>query len=153
MKKVLMAFWLSMFLVVSLAGTSFSQQASLDKILQIERKIWTAIQTKKLDDALPHLDKTYTAFESAAQRRFDSVETHKRFLLDVLKDNIIDRWKILDPKLQDYGNTAVLTYLGHDSGKNQDEPYEHIWKVTAVYVKRTSGWKIAHYHWSLVSEQ
>ncbi len=167
MKRAWTAWWLSMFLLVSLAGFSFSQGASkeevseppapkrgiLEVLLKIERNIWTALQNKKLDDAFAYLDKTYTGFESEVQRRFDSPDEHYRYAVESLKDVTIDTWEIVNPKAQVYGNTVILTYLGQDSGKEENKPYEHIWKVTAVYVKGKEGWKIAHYHWSLDSEQ
>ena len=100
MKRAWTAWWLSMFLLVSLAGFSYSQGASkeevseppapkrgiLEVLLKIERNIWTAIQNKKLEDAFPYLDKTYTGFESEVQRRFDSPDEHYRYAVESLKD-------------------------------------------------------------------
>ena len=157
MRKAWFAFWLSMPLVLSAAAPPFAQQEVkanvLDDLLRIESRIWTALQTKKLDGALPFLDKTYTGFESEVPGRFDNAEEHYRHQLAALKDVTVHTWEILNPRVQDYGNTAVLTYLGHDTGEDEGEPYEHVWKVTSVYVKRDGGWKIAHYHWSLDTEQ
>ncbi len=157
MKRTWTVLWLSKFLVVSLTGLSFSQQVPnegiLKELLKFERRIWVALETRHLDTVLPILDTAYTGFESEVAKRFNSPQEHQRYRLEALKDVSIDTWEILNPRVQVYGNAAILTYFGHDSGKTKEGPYDHLWKVTAVYFKGKGGWKIVHYHWSLDSDQ
>lgn len=57
----------------------------------------------------------------------------------------IDRYELLNPTVQVYRDTAVLTYnyVGYVSGQ------PHRWNCTQVYCKRRGKWWIVHTHWSI----
>ncbi len=56
-------------------------------------------------------------------------------------------FEMIEPRVQDYGDTAVLTY---NFVSRVGEKRELRWNCTEVYRRATLGWKIAHTHWSLI---
>ncbi len=66
-------------------------------------------------------------------------------------DQLVEHWKIIDyqilnPHIQVYGNTAVLTYNESISGTYDGVPSTYTGKVTMVYVKQGDTWRGVHYH-------
>lgn len=62
--------------------------------------------------------------------------------------------KILDfqmhnPHVQVYGDVAILTYGASMAGSFNGQPMQHTSKVTAVYAKQGSTWRMVHGHESL----
>ncbi|MDH7600279.1 MAG: nuclear transport factor 2 family protein [Sedimentisphaerales bacterium] len=57
----------------------------------------------------------------------------------------IDQYELLNPTVQVYGNTAILTYnyVGHVGSQG------YKWNCTQVYCKRRGKWWIVHTHWSI----
>jgi hypothetical protein len=58
--------------------------------------------------------------------------------------------EIINPKVINYGNTAVLSYKYHSKvidslGETIRETY---WNSTEVYFLKSKKWKIIHTHWS-----
>jgi len=69
---------------------------------------------------------------------------------------IMERWRLADIKMEDprvqvYGNVALLTYVESVSGSWDGKPSRYQGKVTMVYVKQNGVWRGAHYHESLVA--
>jgi ketosteroid isomerase-like protein len=59
--------------------------------------------------------------------------------------------QIVDPVVQTYGDTAVLTYYGASSVKQKDGKLEAMTsKITRVYVKQGGRWQNVHSHLSPV---
>jgi ketosteroid isomerase-like protein len=56
----------------------------------------------------------------------------------------------VDPKVQVYGDVAVLTLRYHPSGA--DGTPLQAWKATSVYRRAGGEWLRVHAHWSMVKE-
>ena len=68
---------------------------------------------------------------------------------------LTDRYEMLDPAVQVFGDAAVLSFRLISYRKREDgteQPLVH-WNSTEVYRKGADGWKIAHTHWSLVKPE
>jgi len=55
-------------------------------------------------------------------------------------------FELIDPKVQEWSDTAVLTFVftyhgGRDDGKR--------WNCVEVYRRTPRGWRIMHTHWSI----
>ncbi len=59
--------------------------------------------------------------------------------------------KILHPKVQVWGDTAVLTFR-YDSTLDKSRRVIR-WNATEVYRRTKAGWHIVHTHWALLKEQ
>ena len=71
-------------------------------------------------------------------------------------EQLVERWRIVDfqmysPRVQLYGDVAVLTYTESVEGKYNGQPVSYTGKVTMVYVKQGSTWRAVHYHESMNS--
>jgi ketosteroid isomerase-like protein len=63
--------------------------------------------------------------------------------------------EFIDPKVEFFGKTAVLTYNYRsrvlDTGGT--EISQMLWNTTEVYFKRAADWQIVHTHWSFVNHR
>jgi len=62
-----------------------------------------------------------------------------------------EQWKIVDfqmynPRVQLYGEVAILTYTEAVTGISNGQPSSYTGKVTMVYVKQDGTWRGVHYH-------
>jgi ketosteroid isomerase-like protein len=56
----------------------------------------------------------------------------------------IDRFELIDPRVQLSGDLAVLTFRFDSHGSEGALR----WNTTEVYQKGPAGWKIIHIHWA-----
>lgn len=83
-----------------------------------------------------------------AQSRVDGIEAMRAYFT-ALKGRIPPhKYEIVDPKVQLYGETAILT-LRYNASAADGKPLAR-WKATSVYRRIGSEWRIVHAHWSLV---
>ena len=65
---------------------------------------------------------------------------------EVFKFNDVQMY---NPRVQVYGDTAVLTYNSSVSGSMGGQPINYTAKVTTVYVKQGNTWRVVHAHESM----
>jgi ketosteroid isomerase-like protein len=60
------------------------------------------------------------------------------------------RYEMIDPKIQDYGDVALLTYNLTNYGKISGGPETVLarWNASQIYARVGGTWKIVHTHWS-----
>lgn len=58
-------------------------------------------------------------------------------------------WQMYNPRVQLYGDTAVLTYNSSISATFAGQPVNYTAKVTSVYVKQGNAWRVVHGHESM----
>ena len=66
-------------------------------------------------------------------------------------EQYVEMFKINDvqmynPRVQVYGDTAILTYNSAFSGSMGGQPVSYTGKVTTVYVKQGNTWRVVHSH-------
>lgn len=148
---------LALCLIVSVSCSTPTQKGevlvSTEEIIGLERAAldrWV-----KLDPegylGLYASDVTY--FDPNLEKRADGLE-RMRALLEPIKQltvTIADaRYEMTDPKVQQHGEIAVLTYNLTNYGKLSGGPETLLarWNSTAVYTRIGREWKIVHSHWS-----
>jgi hypothetical protein len=84
-------------------------------------------------------------FDPFLDHRLDGLEALTRYYEAARGKVQIDRYELINPKVQLYGNTAVLTfnYVSY-SGQTQSR-----WNCTEVYCCRDRQWRIIQTHWSI----
>ncbi len=87
----------------------------------------------------------------AAQMRLDSIEEIRNYLTSLNGKIPSHSYEIVDPKIQVYGNIAILT-LQYHSTMPDNEPGPP-WKATSVYRLTEGKWQVVHAHWSLMKKQ
>ena len=58
-------------------------------------------------------------------------------------------FQMYNPRVQVYGDTAVLTYNSSVSATMGGQPMSYTAKVTSVYVKQGNTWRVVHAHESM----
>jgi len=129
----------------------------------------TAVGTPSQDVANQIIAREKAAFE-AWQRKdkafyadywaddFTEFLPHSPYLATDPKANLLprfeqlaERWKIVDfqmynPRVQVYGDVAVLTYTESVEGRSDGQPISYTGKATMVYFKQGATWRGVHYH-------
>jgi len=95
-----------------------------------------------------------TYFDPATQRRLDGLEALRDFYAALEGKISIQRYEMINPKVQIQGDTAVLTfnlidYLPTPDGSTRQD----YWSSTQVYSRIHEEWKIIHTHWSKPESQ
>jgi hypothetical protein len=95
------------------------------------------------------MDVTYMD-DIGAHSRLDGFEEVQNYLSSL--DGMIPphSYEVQDPKVQVYGDVAVLTLRYQGSVDGEAVP---AWKASSVYHYQDGDWKAVHAHWSLVKEQ
>jgi ketosteroid isomerase-like protein len=83
-------------------------------------------------------------FDPFTECRLDGIAA-LRSLYDQFRGKIhIDRFEMIDPRVQVACDVAVLTYRFESHGSEGSMQ----WNTTEVYRKTQDGWKIIHTHWA-----
>lgn len=86
-----------------------------------------------------------TYFDPFLERRVDGLEALAAWYAPLAGTIHIDRYELIEPKVQVCGEVAVLTFnLTSYSGATTMR-----WNCTEVYRKDPAGWRIVQTHWSI----
>ena len=83
-------------------------------------------------------------FDPFTERRLDGLAALRSWYDQVRGEIHIDRFEIIEPRIQAAGDMAVLTYRFRSHGS---EGSMH-WNTTEIYQRGPNGWKIIHTHWA-----
>jgi ketosteroid isomerase-like protein len=99
-------------------------------------------------------DDTITYFDPATDRRLDGLDAMRQYYEPFTGKITVDRYEMLHPHVQDYGDTAVLTYNLRSHARRPDGSWTWVqWNSTVVYRKLGATWKSVHSHWSYVKPE
>ena len=95
-----------------------------------------------------------TYFDPFTRRRVDGLDAIKGMLAPIVGKVRIDRYDMLEPRVQLSGDVAVLTFnlVSHTHGPD-GAPREVRWNSTEVYRRTAGKWKIMHNHWSFTTPE
>lgn len=90
-----------------------------------------------------------TYFGPSLERRLDGLEALHEHCTPMRGKLKVERYEMINPKVQVRGNTAVLTFnlIDHTAGADGTTSVE-TWNCTEVYMIIDGEWRIAHSHWS-----
>ena len=94
---------------------------------------------------------TWFDFTPGAQQRIEGLQAVSNFLKPLTGNIPPHTYEIVNPKVQMYGKTAILTF--HWKGSMTDGLPMDEWKVTSVYNWREGKWRQVHAHWSVVQSE
>lgn len=83
-------------------------------------------------------------FDPYREKRLDGLQALTDLYRSLWGQIRIDRYELLNPLVQDCGNTAVLTF-NYVSTSGAEESR---WNCTEVYRRDPAGWRIIQTHWS-----
>jgi ketosteroid isomerase-like protein len=123
------------------------------EILKITYAAWKADMEKDLEAGMAILADDYTEFNSALPIRIDGKDMNGRFYEAFLQGSSeVIAAEAVNPKVQVYGDVAILTYnfVGYaKSAEGEVEP--NLAKSTRVYAKIDGEWKLVHANFAAVS--
>jgi ketosteroid isomerase-like protein len=93
-------------------------------------------------------DVTWFDFNPGPQGRVEGLEAVRNMLAPLAQQIPPHTYELVDPKVQVYGNTSILTF--HWSGTTTEGQPMGKWKVTSVYHWKDGKWWMVHAHWSPV---
>jgi uncharacterized protein (TIGR02246 family) len=98
-------------------------------------------------------DETY--FDPSIDKRIDGQTALKQYIAPFTGKIKIERIEMIDPKVQQNGDLAVLTFNLNDYGAQLgDGPKTTArWNSTEVYQRTNGSWRIVHSHWSYVKPE
>ncbi len=118
------------------------ERAALDRWIKLDPSGYLARDTPDVTYFDPTTDKRVDGFD-ALQARFAPISK-----LTLPWSN--PRYDMIEPRVQRYGDTAVLTFnlLSYGTFPGQSENLVARWNATEVYVRTDGTWRIVHSHWS-----
>jgi uncharacterized protein (TIGR02246 family) len=98
-------------------------------------------------------DQTY--FDHMTERRIDGQPDLKRYMAPFTGKIKIERIEMINPRIQQSGDIAVLTFNLNDyAAQVGDGPKTTArWNSTEVFQRINGSWKIIHSHWSLLKPE
>jgi ketosteroid isomerase-like protein len=91
-----------------------------------------------------------TYFSPSEERRVDGLLAMTALLAPIRGKINIDRWEMLNSKVQRHGDLAVLTYqiVNYRRQPNGTEQITTRWNSTAVFQRLHGTWRTIHSHFS-----
>lgn len=99
------------------------------------------------------LDVSY--FDPYQERRVDGRDALKTIFDPFAGTFSIDRYEMLQPRVQHDGNVAVLTFnlVNYASRPDGSESVINRWNSTEIYQRIGDSWRLVHSHWSYIQPQ
>jgi ketosteroid isomerase-like protein len=95
-----------------------------------------------------------TYFDPFTERRVDGIDGMKAMLKPFVGKIKIDRYEMLNPRVQQTGDVAVLSFNLISHTRNADgSPRTVRWNSTEIYRRTAGKWKIVHNHWSFTKPE
>ena len=98
------------------------------------------------------MDTDLTYFDPFQEKRLDGLDKMKEYVKPFTGKIRVDRFDMINPKVQRDGNMAVLTFnlLSYVKQPDGAEKVAARWNSSEVYRKIDGKWKIIHSHWSYI---
>lgn len=131
-------------------GAKVARQNAAQEVIALERSAldqWSQANPLRYVD-IGAEEVTWFDFNPGPQRRVEGLEAVRNFLAPLAQQIPPHTYELVDPKVQVYGDTAILTF--HWRGTTTDGQPLGIWKTTSVYRWEDGKWRMVHAHWSPV---
>jgi ketosteroid isomerase-like protein len=95
-------------------------------------------------------DQTY--FDPITARRIDGQDALRKHIFPFAGRIRIEKFELLDPRVQRSGDLAVLTFnlVNHGAQLDDGPKTTARWNATEVFQRLDGRWQIVHSHWSYV---
>ena len=136
------------------SATVAAQKAVTDTIIALER---AALDRWGRGDPQGYVE-TYvpeiTYFDPFTDKRVDGIDAVKAMLKPITGKVKVDRYEMLNPRTQQSGDIAVLSFNLVSHARNPDGSARAVrWNSTEVYRRTAGKWKIIHSHWSFTKPE
>jgi ketosteroid isomerase-like protein len=123
-----------------------------DQIVAMER---AALDRWGAGDPLGYLEimaADVTYFDPTLERRVDGLSAMTDLLVPFTGKIRVDRYAMVRPLVQRYGDAAILTFnlVSYRTRPDGTEAAISHWNSTEAYARIDGHWRIVHSHWSFV---
>ena len=136
-------------LVFSSSGSGKREDDVAEKIISMER---AALDRWGKGDPWGFIEISadeVTYYDTDTELRLDGLEALKQLYTSIEGKISIERYEMINPKVQIHGDTAVLTFNLIDYVPAPEGSIKEVhWNSTEVYSRINGEWKIIHTHWS-----
>jgi ketosteroid isomerase-like protein len=96
-----------------------------------------------------------TYFDPLQVKRIDGLEALRAMIAPLTGKIRVDRFDMIDPRVQHHGDVAVLTFnlLSYRMRPDGTEAVVARWNATAVYRATNGTWHSIHVHWSFIQPE
>ena len=96
-----------------------------------------------------------TYFDPVREKRLDGLEAMKTMLAPITGKIKVDRFDMIDPKVQHHGDAALLTFNLVSYVKQADGQERAVarWNSSELYAHVAGQWRIVHSHWSYIKPE
>ena len=151
MRRILLVFVGVAVLSLSLFAAHHSVA---DQVIAVTKAQWAADMRKDVSAAMKNVADDYTEFNPDYPTRLDGKAMNVR-LSEAFNSGSGDTVaaEMANPKVQVYGDVAILTYNYIGAAKNKDGEIESVKaKSTRVYVKQGGQWMLVHANFAPVGD-
>jgi len=120
------------------------ERSAADEIIAIERAALERWSRGDPGGFLEIMAPDVSYFDPFTERRIDGIAAMRDLYAQIRGTVHIDRFEMLEPRVQVEGNLAVLTFRFESHGTDGWMQ----WNTTEVYRLAEAGWRIIHTHWS-----
>ncbi len=140
-------------LAVPAASLADHHEGVAEAIIEITYKAWQADMDEDFEAGMALLAEDYTEFNGQFPTRIDGREMSGKLYAPFLQaEGSVVAAQMANPKVQVYGDVAILTYNYHGLSKNKDGEVEpNLAKSTRVYAKMDGEWKLVHANFAPIS--
>ena len=147
------SFFVFVFLALGISSALFAQTpvpSAEDEVIALTYKLWKAENEKDMAFRNKHVSDDYTEFNASYSTRIDGKT--KNFTLSDANfsggTSLAD--EMLNPKVQVFGDVAILTYNFAGVVKDKDGKTNNTKaKSTRVYAKMNGEWMLVHANFGL----
>src|SRR5262249_18614694 len=128
---------------------------SPDKIINLERGALDRWGNGDPQGFLDIMDADLTYFDPFQEKRLDGLTAMQDFIRPFVGKIRVDRYDMLNTKVQRDGNMALLTFnlLSYRKQTDGKEIIVARWNSTEGYRRVDGTWKIFHSHWSYIKPE
>jgi ketosteroid isomerase-like protein len=142
----------ALILTMCAAGFSAGAQAPAPdaEVIAVERAALDRWGKGDPDGFLTTYAPEVTYFDPLQERRLDGIKAMTDFIAPFRGKVRVDRYDMINPTVQRYGDVAVLSY-NLTSYQKQPDGTERVttrWNSTAVFRRIDGKWRTIHSHWS-----
>ncbi len=141
-------------LLPALSSSSLAQvpvPSAEDEVIAVTYKIWKAEMSKDLNEMNKYVADDYTEFNPDFSTRIDGKSTYVKLSDPSTQgEGTVLAAEMLNPKVQVYGDVAILSYNYAGVTKGIDGKITSSKaKSTRVYVKMNGEWRLVHGNFAL----
>jgi len=127
-----------------------SEMQPADEVIAVERAALDRWGKGDVNGFLTLYADEVTYFDPMQERRIDGVPALRTLYGPLAGTFSVDRYEMLNPKVQRSGDVAVLTYNLQNYARQPDgtERPTSRWNSTAVFRRIDGKWRTIHSHWS-----